>query len=148
MTLSAIYDKFPGVERWQFLTSCQRSFPTCTISGSAVKTKYGRQYPSGRPSKPRRGGWINLHVQKTSSPPQHKELAFHFEAIDYLVQQIVAHEAAWWQYFDAYNIQPFTVLYEELSAAYEATALNILRYLHISIPEKSDVCGAQYEATI
>src|SRR6202035_3315526 len=50
---------------------------------------------------------------KDQSPPQHKELAFHFEAIDYLVQQIVAHETAWWQYFDAYNIQPFTVLYEE-----------------------------------
>jgi len=28
-----------------------------------------------------------------------------------------------------------TVVYEDLTAAYEVTALNILRYLHIPIPE-------------
>lgn len=69
-----------------------------------------------------------------SSPPAGK-LVFHFEAIDYLIQRIVADEVAWWQYFDACKVQPFTVVYEELAAAYEATALNILQYLHIPIPE-------------
>ena len=67
------------------------------------------------------------------SPPG--ELVFHFEAIDHLVQRIVADEVAWRQYFDACKVQPFTVVYEDLTAAYEATALNILRYLHIPIPE-------------
>ena len=74
-------------------------------------------------------------LSKDQSPLPQRKLIFHFEAIDHLVQQIVAHEIAWRQYFDTYGIQPFTVVYEELTAAYEATALNILRYLHIPIPE-------------
>ena len=72
-------------------------------------------------------------LAKDHSPPE--ELVFHFEAIDHLVQRIVADEVAWRQYFDACKVQPFTVVYEELTAAYEATALSILGYLHISIPE-------------
>src|SRR6266516_2907810 len=72
-------------------------------------------------------------LAKDHSPPG--ELIFHFEAIDHLVQRIVADEVAWRQYFDACKVQPFTVVYEDLTVAYEATALNILRYLHISIPE-------------
>ena len=74
-------------------------------------------------------------LSKDQSPLPQRKLIFHFEAIDHLVQQIVAHEIAWREHFDAYGVQPFTVVYEELTVAYEATALNILRYLHIPIPE-------------
>lgn len=74
-------------------------------------------------------------LAKDQSPSPPKELVFHFEAIDHLVQRIVAHEAAWGQFFDACRVQPFTVVYEELTVAYEATALNILRYMHVPIPE-------------
>ena len=74
-------------------------------------------------------------LSKDSSLPSPGKLIFHFEAIDHLVQRIVAHEVAWRQYFDACKVQPFTVVYEELTVAYEATALNILRYLQVPIPE-------------
>lgn len=66
--------------------------------------------------------------------PAHKELAFHFEAIDHLVQRLSAHEKAWQRYFARCGVQPLTVVYEELSSSYEATALNILRHLHIPVP--------------
>ena len=62
-------------------------------------------------------------------------LTFHFEAIDYLVRRIIAHEAQWQEYFEQSNIQPFTVVYEHLTAAYEQTLFKILHYLQIPIPE-------------
>lgn len=63
------------------------------------------------------------------------QLAFHFAAIDHLIQQIVDHDAAWQSFFARYNIQPFAVVYEELVQAYEATARDILHYLDIPVPE-------------
>lgn len=66
----------------------------------------------------------------------HRELVFHFEAIDHLVQCISEQDAAWERYFAECGVQPFTVVYEDLAQAYEQTALNILEYLHIPIPEK------------
>ena len=65
-----------------------------------------------------------------------QELLFNFAAIDHLVQQIVAHETEWQNYFATHDIQPFTVVYEELTVAYEQTALDILYYLHIPLPEQ------------
>lgn len=58
-----------------------------------------------------------------------------FDAIDYLVQEIVFHEAAWQAYFTRYEITPFTVIYEDLVPHYEKTALNILDWLNIPNPE-------------
>lgn len=69
-----------------------------------------------------------------ANAPAHEELVFHFEAIDHLVQRLNAHEKAWQRYFARCGVQPFTVVYEELSSSYEATSLNILRYLHIPVP--------------
>lgn len=66
--------------------------------------------------------------------PPHK-LTFNFEAIDHLIQQIVAHESAWQQYFDQSSIHPFTVVYEELAISYEETLFKVLRYLQIPVPE-------------
>jgi LPS sulfotransferase NodH len=79
--------------------------------------------------------------QEEASPPPNaaaasRKLIFHFKAIDHLVQQIVAHEAAWQQYFRSYGIQPFTVVYEELTVAYEEIGLNILRSLNIPITQE------------
>jgi trehalose 2-sulfotransferase len=73
----------------------------------------------------------------------YKELVFNFEAIDHLVQRIKEHEAAWWQYFNDGGIRPYTIVYEELVPAYETTALNILRYLHIPIPQELVFGGRQ-----
>lgn len=70
-----------------------------------------------------------------SAPHSQQKLVFHFEAIDHLVRQIEAHEAAWQQYFEMIGVQPLTIVYEELGAAYEATSFKILEYLAIPIPE-------------
>jgi trehalose 2-sulfotransferase len=81
--------------------------------------------------------WTWSQDEQSATPDQHthKELEFHFEAIDHLVQRITAHDAAWEQFFDECGVQPCTVVYEELALAYEETALSILQYLHIPIPE-------------
>jgi len=84
---------------------------------------------------------IQTWTWKAGEPPKGgfsypaREPLFHYEAIGYLLQQLLAHEAAWQQYFNANGIKPFTVVYEEWTSAYEATALNILQYLHIPIPK-------------
>jgi LPS sulfotransferase NodH len=64
-----------------------------------------------------------------------KKLIFNFEAIDHLLQRIMVQEADWQRYFNASGIKPLTVVYEDLTAAYEATAIKILNYLDIAIPE-------------
>ena len=64
-----------------------------------------------------------------------KEPEYNFEAIDYFVQEIVFHEAAWQSYFTRYNLIPFTVIYEDFVPAYEETALRIMDWLEISYPE-------------
>jgi trehalose 2-sulfotransferase len=73
-------------------------------------------------------------IEKSS--PADRKLVFHFGAIDHLRQQIIAHEDAWQQYFNACGIQPFYVVYEEFVASYEDTARCVLQYLHIPLPEK------------
>ena len=75
----------------------------------------------------------SLSTGETQSAP-HK-FTFHFEAIDHLVRRIIAHEACWQQYFEQSKIEPFTVVYEQLTSAYEEILFKILRYLHIPIPE-------------
>ena len=62
-------------------------------------------------------------------------LTFNFEAIDHLVRRILVHEACWQQYFEQSSIQPFTVVYEQLTEAYEQTLFKILHYLQIPIPK-------------
>ena len=68
--------------------------------------------------------------------PSHstREQVFNFAAIDHLVQRILVHEEAWKQYFVENAIQPFSVVYEELTEMYEKTALQILQYLKIPLP--------------
>jgi len=75
----------------------------------------------------------SLSIDRAQLP--HRKLTFHFEAIDHLVQQIVADEVSWQQYFESSGIQPFTVVYEQLTEAYEETLFKILQYLNIPIPE-------------
>lgn len=79
-------------------------------------------------------------MEQASYPPdgslqKRRELVFHFDAIDHLVQWIIDHEISWQRYFNLYRIQPFIVVYEEFVGAYEPTVLEILQYLNIPIPE-------------
>lgn len=69
------------------------------------------------------------------TPELEKELEYNFAAIDYLVQEIILHEAAWQEYFTRYNITPFTVIYEDFVPYYEETVLRIMDWLKISYPE-------------
>ena len=51
-----------------------------------------------------------------------RKLVFHFEAIDHLLRTNADHEEAWRRYFTENDIQPFHVIYEDLTTSYERTA--------------------------
>jgi len=62
--------------------------------------------------------------------------AFSFKQIDFMVQHLEAQEAAWQNYFAVNGIQPFIVVYEDFVLRYEATAVQILKYLDIPEAER------------
>lgn len=68
------------------------------------------------------------------SPVPAKEPAFNYEAIQSLEQEIMAHEAAWRQYFELCRVEPLVVVYEELVPAVEETARQVLQFLGINVP--------------
>ncbi len=78
--------------------------------------------------------WSWRREQGGASSRPARELVFNYAAIDHLVQRTLVHEEAWKQYFAENAIQPFSVVYEELTGAYQETALQILRYLKIPLP--------------
>ncbi len=78
--------------------------------------------------------WSWRHEPGEASSRPARELVFNYAAIDHLVQRTLVHEEAWKQYFAENAIQPFTVIYEELTDTYEETALQILQYLKIPLP--------------
>lgn len=86
--------------------------------------------------------WKAIQTQvwrKNVAPLQegsNKALTFHFNAIDHLVRQIVAHEAAWWQFFQAGGLEPLVIVYEEMVEALETTIQNALCYLAVPVPEE------------
>lgn len=77
----------------------------------------------------------NVWAINDEAPPSTRELRFDVMRIDALMHVIESHEAAWQHYFEANGIRPFTVIYEELVAAYEQTAIQILHELNIPVPE-------------
>jgi len=84
---------------------------------------------------------IQTWTWKADEPPQGgvsslvREPIFHYEAIDYLLQQLLVQEKAWQQYFNENGINPFTVVYEQWTLSYRAEVFSILQYLSIPIPE-------------
>lgn len=77
----------------------------------------------------------NIWAMTNETSPSPGELHFDVARIDALVQVIESHEAAWQHYFAANGITPFKVIYEELVAAYEQTARQILHELSIPVPQ-------------
>ena len=59
-------------------------------------------------------------------------VAFDLEQIDHWVRQFAEDEASWCRYFEATEIEPFEVVYEDFLASYESTVLAILGYLNIA----------------
>lgn len=76
---------------------------------------------------------IPTTVQRDTRVPR-KEVAFDFQRIDLLYEQLLKDEEEIQRYFDRWHIQPFHVVYEDLVSSYEETALRILDYLHIPYP--------------
>ena len=70
-------------------------------------------------------------------PPRDREGEFSFDAIDHLRRQISVHEAAWTSYFEEAGIEPLTIVYEELSEAYEETLEETLGYLGVAPQARS-----------
>ncbi len=63
-------------------------------------------------------------------PPTQKPV-FDFTLIDNLHELVLAGEQGWQNFFAVCGVTPFKVVYEEFVAAYEATALQILDFLHV-----------------
>ena len=55
--------------------------------------------------------------------------AFSFMQIDFMVQEISAHNAAWQRFFAQNGIQPLVIVYEDFVARYEETVREALQYL-------------------
>jgi len=77
----------------------------------------------------------NVWVQPTTEAPRPTPpLTYHFAAIDQLVNESVMREAAWAEYFAAWQMQPLTIVYEDFINDYAGTVAHILRYLEVSDP--------------
>lgn len=63
--------------------------------------------------------------------PSLQEPVFDFTLIDNLHRLVLEGERGWQDFFTTCDVTPFKVVYEELTAAYEVTALQILDYLHV-----------------
>src|SRR5262249_27065817 len=75
----------------------------------------------------------NVWVERTTEAPHPTaSLTYHFVAIDQLVNESLMREAAWAEYFAAWQMQPLTIVYEDLIHDYAGTVAQILRYLEIS----------------
>jgi trehalose 2-sulfotransferase len=76
--------------------------------------------------------WV---VTNESVPGEVRKPVFSFQQIDFIVRQLEAHDIAWQRYFALHGLRPYTIFYEDFVENYEKTALNILRYLNISLSE-------------
>ena len=75
-------------------------------------------------------------------PQRIENLEFEPDVIQEFILQTVSHETAWQEYFRRNQIQPYIVVYEDLVAAYETTAKQIIKYLgipHQGIPHQEEI---------
>jgi LPS sulfotransferase NodH len=75
--------------------------------------------------------WVQHATEALRPTPP---LTYHFAAIDQLVNESVLREAAWAEYFAAWQITPLTIVYEDFIADYAGTGAQILRYLEVCDP--------------
>ena len=79
--------------------------------------------------------WRQEDSFSARKPKPHHELVFNRDAIEHLVGQITAHEAAWGHYFAENAIQPLTIVYEDFVSAQEETIRVVLNFLGVSVPD-------------
>lgn len=65
--------------------------------------------------------------------------AFSFMQIDFLVQEIQAHNAAWQRFFSEHHIQPLVIVYEDFVTQYEETVSATLQRLGVPGAEALEV---------
>jgi LPS sulfotransferase NodH len=68
-------------------------------------------------------------------PEMMRAATFDFEEIENLRRRLQDHDEKWRRYFDQCGAEPLTVVYEDFTTAYEATAIEILNYLSVEAPE-------------
>jgi LPS sulfotransferase NodH len=79
---------------------------------------------------------LHTNAWRSTDTPNHptSEIAFDFEAIDWLVRQSIADDQAWQAYFQQHRIEPLSVTYEELADDPAKTAQRILDHLGLPAP--------------
>jgi LPS sulfotransferase NodH len=75
--------------------------------------------------------WHKGESLVAEKPPE-----YDFEFIHNLHQLVVESEAGWQAYFDEIGVKPYPVFYEDLVQAFEPIALDILKWIEVSIPAK------------
>ena len=61
---------------------------------------------------------------------------FSFSAIDHLVHQLIAHDAAWDGYFTGLGLEPLVVTYEELAEAHAPVVRRVLEHIGVAAPDR------------
>ena len=69
-----------------------------------------------------------------SRSPSTAEPRYDRAAIDHLVREVVAHDAAWSSYFAENRVEPLRIEYETFVSRYEATILEVLDFLSVPVP--------------
>ena len=60
---------------------------------------------------------------------------FSFSAVDHLVHQLIAHDAAWDGFFMGMGLDPLVVTYEELAEAHEPVVRRVLAHIGVPAPD-------------
>jgi trehalose 2-sulfotransferase len=113
-TRKVMEQTFPRLDRWIFMTRSDKPRQAISLWKAIQNWTWKRE--SG-------GGPVIAH-----------NLVYSFEAIDHLVRQLEDQERDWLAWFAEAGITPRTVVYEDLAARYEQTALEVLEFLTISDP--------------
>lgn len=77
--------------------------------------------------------WV---VTNELAPGTMQKPVFSFQQLHVMVRELEAHDAAWQRYFATHGIRPYIVFYEDFVEHCEETVLDIMRYMHISVPEQ------------
>lgn len=72
--------------------------------------------------------WSLFNESVRPNPPPYDRAA-----IEDHRQEILRQENGWQRFFTENGLRPYTVVYEELALAYEATALDVLRFLDVAL---------------
>lgn len=89
------------------------------------------------------------HLEKGNKRQQKEsfyEDKYDFDALSHLFKESSLREAAMQNYFERFNLSPFTIVYEDFIKEYEGTVRRILDYLELG-NENVRIGGAFYEKT-